>query len=799
MYTRSTMVGEELNNSDDAFATAELGSSSYLMCIAEHSAAFPTTNHRKTKISIVAVSLATGEIVFDEFEDDTDRSNLATRVTHIQPAEVLVSVDVSARTRGFLKHLAVRGDHPPRVEVLCPTVFDKRPDVIAETLDTLGARDRSQATGLDGLEKVLTALPERVLCCIYALAVYLKDFHLGRVLELTSNARRFTDQGEHMRLNGATVANLELFRNSTDGGAMGCLFWVLNKTSTPFGARLLRQWLAKPLQNPRAIRTRLDIVAALASNGDGVFAPVADMLKKLPDLQRTITSIYYQKCSCGDLYTTLEAFATIAATFRAHEHAMETAAPLLCPVIDDVIEGLSAVAGMLGELNKDAALKNDKIWLFVDDANAVPLRELKQRADDVRQRLVRHGKDLGQLLQRKFEYKTVSTEEYLVELPKEKTKCVKKDWELVNQTSKVKRYRTPFIIEQMHELAMVQETMQAEADIAWKAYLGKFAGEYDVFRRVVHHLAELDCYMAFAVIANQPNFCKPTILEQTDTRVEIHNGRNPVVTALSDDMSFVPNDTSLGNGAKEQRCYVITGPNMGGKSCYIRQVALISIMAQVGCYVPADSATLTPLDAVYTRMGAEDNIFARESTFMHELNEASNILRRATPRSLVIMDELGRGTSTHDGVAIAYATCAYLLNTVKCLSLFVTHYPSLARLDAAPDAGVGNFHMSFIENDPGADDTSSITFLYSLVVGAAGRSYGLNVARLACIPTALIARASEKSKELEAVIQQRGGSHCRCVAVLQRLVAAMDTDPTPYPRITELLDHLVACHTSHVQ
>eukprot|EP00041_Stephanoeca_diplocostata_P035830 m.1278644 g.1278644 ORF g.1278644 m.1278644 type:complete len:199 (-) comp24765_c0_seq6:152-748(-) len=130
----------------------------------------------------------------------------------------------------------------------------------------------------------------------------------------------------------------------------------------------------------------------------------------------------------------------------------------------------------------------------------------------------------------------------------------------------------------------------------------------------------------------------------------------------------------------------------------------------------------------------------------HELNEASNILRRATPRSLVIMDELGRGTSTHDGVAIAYATCAYLLNTVKCLSLFVTHYPSLARLDAAPDAGVGNFHMSFIENDPGADDTSSITFLYSLVVGAAGRSYGLNVARLACIPTALIARASEKSK-----------------------------------------------------
>lgn len=130
----------------------------------------------------------------------------------------------------------------------------------------------------------------------------------------------------------------------------------------------------------------------------------------------------------------------------------------------------------------------------------------------------------------------------------------------------------------------------------------------------------------------------------------------------------------------------------------------------------------------------------------HELNEASSILRNATRRSLVIMDELGRGTSTHDGVAIAYATCAYLLNTIQCLSLFVTHYPSLARLDTSPDAGVGNYHMSFIENEPGADDKSSITFLYTLVAGAAGRSYGLNVARLACIPPALIAKASKKSK-----------------------------------------------------
>lgn len=168
-----------------------------------------------------------------------------------------------------------------------------------------------------------------------------------------------------MHLNGATVANLELFRNSTDGSPTGSLFWVVNKTSTAFGARLLRQWLAKPLQDARAIRTRLDIVDALAGDGDGVFAPVADMLKKLPDLQRTITSIYYQKCSCGDLYKTLESFAQIAEAFRAHQRAMTEAVPLLTPAVDDVIDSLASVAGMLGELSKVRGYGRAWMWPYV--------------------------------------------------------------------------------------------------------------------------------------------------------------------------------------------------------------------------------------------------------------------------------------------------------------------------------------------------------------------------------------------------------------------------------------------------
>lgn len=204
---------------------------------------------------------------------------------------------------------------------------------------------------------------------------------------------------------------------------------------------------------------------------------------------------------------------------------------------------------------------------------------------------------------------------------------------------------------------------------------------------------------------------------------------------------------------------IITGPNMGGKSSYIRQVALICVLAQMGSYVPASEARLGMLDGIYTRMGASDNIYKGRSTFMEELTEASEIISRATERSLVILDELGRGTSTHDGIAIAYATLEYFIRDVKALTLFVTHYPPLCELERVYPEHVSNYHMAFLLNEPDTDDEEVqpefITFLYQLTEGAAGRSYGLNVARLADIPESILHTAARKARELESTVNAR--------------------------------------------
>ena len=267
-------------------------------------------------------------------------------------------------------------------------------------------------------------------------------------------------------------------------------------------------------------------------------------------------------------------------------------------------------------------------------------------------------------------------------------------------------------------------------------------------------LATLDCLISLATIASQPGYSKP---EYTDEAcIQVEQGRHPMVEQLLLD-SYVPNDINM--ETDQTRALLVTGPNMGGKSSYVRQVALIAIMGQIGSYVPAESAKLGMLDAVYTRMGAFDNMLAGESTFMVELSETADILKQATPRSLVILDELGRGTSTHDGVAIAQAVLDYMVRSIRSLTLFITHYQHLSNMvHSFRNHELRNVHMRFTETGTGADDEEGdeeITFLYEVGEGVAHRSYGLNVARLANLPAPLLELAKQKSAELEEKIRRK--------------------------------------------
>jgi DNA mismatch repair protein MSH3 len=333
----------------------------------------------------------------------------------------------------------------------------------------------------------------------------------------------------------------------------------------------------------------------------------------------------------------------------------------------------------------------------------------------------------------------------------------------VSSTKAVVRYHTPTIFACVERLSASREKLFLEARAAWNRLLLQFVERhFDTCSRAAAAIAEFDVLLSLAFCSKQSGWVRPTVFEEQaegERVLEISGGRNPIVEKLSAE-EYVPNDTTLrapsapSTAPGNQRALVITGPNMGGKSSFVRQVALCVCLAQLGCFVPASEMTLTACDAVFTRMGSEDAIQSGQSTFFVELQQTSVILRRATRRSLVILDELGRGTSTVDGCAIADATLRFLLTDTGCFTLFVTHYAGLSRVcDALPHL-VRDAHMSFLTASdlglaPDPSEEHRITFLYTLVDGPAKSSYGLNVAALAGLRPALLAVAGARSRALD--------------------------------------------------
>jgi DNA mismatch repair protein MSH3 len=414
----------------------------------------------------------------------------------------------------------------------------------------------------------------------------------------------------------------------------------------------------------------------------------------------------------------------------------------------------AAVVKFLDKINLHAARTNDKYTFFREAEETEEIGEHKLQIGSIEHGLSEHRKEAASTIGRgKVEYTTVSGIEYLIEIENNSPaiKRVPASWVKVSGTKRVSRFHTPEVIQLTRERDQHKEALAAACDQAFAALLADIAAQYQSFRDCVQSLATLDCLLSLADIAQQPGYVKPEYTDEAGLHIE--QGRHPMVEQLLTD-TYVPNDTNLQHDAT--RALLVTGPNMGGKSSYVRQVALIAIMGQIGSYVPAASARLGLLDAVFTRMGAFDNMLAGESTFMVELSETADILKQATPRSLVILDELGRGTSTHDGVAIAQAVLDYMVRSIQSLTLFITHYQHLSRMvHSFPDHVLRNVHMRFTETGKGADGDEEITFLYEVTEGVAHRSYGLNVARLANLPAAVIDVARLKSAELEESIRRK--------------------------------------------
>ncbi|XP_068204490.1 DNA mismatch repair protein Msh3-like [Palaemon carinicauda] len=756
LYTRSTLIGEDVSPAGgvNEVTSEDMAENVTTMLLVLNEEKSSVGKEGTVSISIVAIQPSTGDIIYDTFEDSSTRSELWCHLDHIQPVEALISENTSSLTVQTITAASIRSEDHIRIERLASEKFD-----YSEALKAVC----EMFEGDEEKVKHISSLPSSVVGCIGATLEYLSEFKLDRIVKMAGTIQPYSMKKHHMRLSGPTLRNLEVLANAADGGVKGSLFWALDKTQTKFGSRLLRRWIVQPLLNIEEIEERQDMIEEIMNSDSHVYTTLKNVLYKLPDFERALTTIFHKKCSPHEFSIAVNGLSLVHTKIsRVSGNLADTVrVPAMRNLIQEVLDGLSTVEPYANNINEASAKEGKKTTLFKSYSDFPKVIEKQDAIKSVEKELDDLRSDVCKVLRLPgFKYTTVSGLEYLVEVKNAQIKAVPKTWNKVNMTKACCRFRPPEVEKLFTRLQILREELQAECHSAWLKVLDSFSERYQQHRQAVRSLATLDVLIALANVARSQGFCRPKIHasdNEDSVFLRISGGKHPVISQLKyGEEQYVSNDTDLkGDG---QRVMLVTGPNMGGKSCYMRQVALIALMSQIGSYVPADSVEMSVLDAIYTRMGSVDEIYSGRSTFMVEVEETAEIMREATSRSLVILDELGRGTSTHDGVAIAMASLDYFLNQVKCLTIFVTHYLPLTEFEVLYPENVGNFHMSFLVNEEDVDEVEVVTFLYQLTAGSAGQSYGLNVARLAKIPNPVLKKAFEKSRELAKVcgMKRRG-------------------------------------------
>lgn len=743
LYTKSTLIGEEFFESDDDYTVIDTNPG-YLTCICELS---PTSNKQNVGIAIVGIQIYTGDFLYATFEDSPLRNKLETYLLHINPAEILIPTNLSTETENFINIFSV--DRSVRVEKIDESFVD--PSSALNSVSEFYASKKEEASE-PNIQQMVLSLPTLVISCLSALISYLKHFNLQSICKNVSNIKPFSTD-EHMILSATTLRGLEILRNNSNYSEYESLFWVLNRTSTKFGERLLKLWVAKPLKNIKLIEERLDIITEVFQSKSIVFKVVDKMLMKLPDLERILSCVFYHKCSPFDFLKLIQAFVKVKSDLLSitDKISSEIHVPRTKIILTDLPELLSDVDKFLSNIHIDAAREGNKTEVFLDTSMYPAIQKCEDEISDIEKKLNDLRPQICKILKMiDFEYSVVAGQEYLIEVPNSNLHLVPDDWLKISSTKQVSRFKSPEIIKLCSSLDQQKELMITYSNDAWSTFQNEFGTHFYKYKRVISYLAELDCYLSLSKVAKEENYCRPLIMDASEAVFNIHQGRHPVVEKVMvmwEGNQFVANGVELN---KLKRCMIVTGPNMGGKSTYVRQLALIAVMAHVGSYVPAETASVPLFDSIYVRMGSDVAREQAKSTFMVEMSETSEILANTTLKSLVILDELGRGTSTNDGAAIAYSTLQHLIREIRCFTLFVTHYTSLLELKELYPENIIVVHMDYILKE-NIDDhgIETVTFLYKVVEGISKKSYGINVAALAGIPKDILVEAQGISRLLE--------------------------------------------------
>ena len=544
----------------------------------------------------------------------------------------------------------------------------------------------------------------------------------------------YFEPNDFLILDQPTVRNLELV-DALDGSKTRTLIGVIDETVTGMGSRLLKQWLLRPSMKLGELNARLDAVEE-QKNALILRDRLRSELKHIVDLERLMARMSLGRANARDLL----ALKTSADSIPIIKEMLADASASLLEVLADSLDELQDLRDLIGKAIADdppATLTDGGYIRGGYNSELDELRGLSASSKSFIAAIEARERSRTGISSLKVKFNNVFG--YFIEVSKSNLKSVPSEYERRQTLTNAERYTTPELKQYEAKVLGAEERISEIEQVLFAAIRQTVSVETRRVQTVAHALAMLDAVLSLAEVAARRNYCRPVLTE--DDEIYIRTGRHPVIEATGE--RFIPNDTYLNNST--DRLLIITGPNMGGKSVYLRQAALIAILAQIGSFVPADEARIAILDRVFTRVGASDSLARGRSTFMVEMTETANILNTATPRSLILLDEVGRGTSTFDGLSLAWAIAEYLHDNPQhaAKTLFATHYHEMTEL-AKLLPGVRNYQMAVKEGG------GTIVFLRRVVEGTASKSYGIEVARLAGLPRTVTERAREILSNLEA-------------------------------------------------
>ena len=675
----------------------------------------------QNETGICFVDISTGEFHITAVGKEDEQEKIINQLSTYSPKEILVN-SLANELDDVVAFAKSRLDVTPEVLEDSSFDFDSSTELILQTMN------REQIDSL-GIGKSKAAV-----CALGSVILYLRTNRKTDELEAPSEIE-FYEETEFMSLDISARRNLELTRSMMTGDKRHSLLWVIDNTKTAMGKRMLRSWLERPLVNVSQISRRQNAVAELVDNSM-LRDEIKELLTGVNDIERLLSRIAYSTANAKEL----RSLCTTVQRLPAIKALLEGAGSSMLRSIYDGIDTLQDVYELINNAIVDEppfSVREGGMIKAGYNEEIDSLHDIMNNGTSILTEIENREKEATGIPKLKVSYNKVFG--YFIEVTNSYKNLVPETYIRKQTLTNCERYITQELKDLEGKVLGAKDRCVALEYETFCAVRSSVAGEVERIQKTAKALATLDSLASLAQVAFNNNYCCPQIT--TDGTLDIKDGRHPVVEALLNDTPFVPNDTLL--DCSNNLCSIITGPNMAGKSTYMRQTALIVLMAQIGSFVPARSARISVCDAIFTRVGASDDLATGQSTFMVEMNEVSTILKNATDKSLIILDEIGRGTSTFDGMSIARAVLEYVVKKIGAKTLFATHYHELTAMEGMLK-GVNNYSIAVKKR---GDD---ITFLRRIVHGGADQSFGIEVAKLAGVPSAVTKRAKAILKELEA-------------------------------------------------